>query len=173
MSLETMELELDALIQAAVTQHGNKRDAVIPILSEINQALGYIPTEALGKIRRFINAPEEGLFLADSHLFATASFYHMFSLKPTGEHVIRFCESAPCHVMGGRQVIEAIQEYLGLAPGETSADGQWTLQMTSCLGVCGVGPVFLVDDHIYGNVTPERVPAILAKYSHRREGDAQ
>jgi NADH:ubiquinone oxidoreductase subunit E len=161
---EYTEKELDALIQAAVEEHGATREAIIPILHEVNQTLGFIPGEALGKMRRFINTPEEGFFLADSHLYAIASFYHMFSLKPTGKHVIRFCESAPCHVVGGRQVIQAIQDELGIEVGETSRDKQWTLQMTSCLGVCAVGPVFLVDNDIYGNVTPERVPTILAKY---------
>ena len=155
---------LDEIIQNAVEHHGKGRDAVIPVLSEVNQALGYIPGEAFGKIRRLLNAPEEGLFLADSHLFSIASFYQMFSLKPTGVHVIRFCESAPCHVVGGREVIEALQAHLGIQVGETTPDQQFTLLTTSCLGVCSVGPVFLVDDDIYGNVTPERVPGILAKY---------
>jgi NADH-quinone oxidoreductase subunit E len=158
------ETELDELIQRAVEHHGAERGGVIPVLSEINETFGYIPIEALGKIRRLINAPEEGLFLADSQLYATASFYSMFSLKPLGKHVIRFCESAPCHVVGAREVIEAIQEHLGIEVGETTADNQWTLLTTSCIGVCSVGPVFLVDDKIYGNVTPERVPGILAKY---------
>jgi NADH:ubiquinone oxidoreductase subunit E len=67
-------------------------------------------------------------------------------------------------VVGGRQVIDAIQKELGLKPGETSEDQKWSLFMTSCLGVCSVGPVFLVDDDIYGNVTPERVPEILKRY---------
>lgn len=164
MSLEYTEIQLDAVIQTAVDKHGSEREAVIPILSEINQALGFIPEEAFGKIRRLINAPDEGHFLADSHLYAISSFYQMFSLKPTGAHVIRFCESAPCHVVGGRQVIHALQDYLGIKVGETSADKKWTLMTTSCLGVCGVGPVFMVDNDIYGNVTPERVPGILAKY---------
>lgn len=158
------ETELDEIVQRAVEHQGAQRASVIPILSEINEAFGYIPVESLGKIRRLINAPEEGLFLADSHLYATASFYSMFSLTPTGKHVIRFCESAPCHVVGAREVIEAIQDHLGIQAGETTADNQWTLLTTSCIGVCSVGPVFLVDDEIYGNVTPERVPAILAKY---------
>ncbi|MEW5867645.1 MAG: NAD(P)H-dependent oxidoreductase subunit E [Chloroflexota bacterium] len=164
MKSDYKELELDAVIQAAIEEHGAKRDAVIPILSEVNRTFGFIPGEALGKIRRQINAPEDGLFLADSHLFAIASFYHMMSLKPTGRHVIRFCESAPCHVVGGRQVIQALQTHLGISPGETSPDKKWTLIKTSCLGVCAVGPVFLVDEDIYGNVTPESVPEILAKY---------
>lgn len=168
MSGETMspytEEELDAVIQEAVRQHGTKRDATVPILSEVNQAFGFIPVEALGKIRRLINAPEEGLFLADSHLYAIASFYQMFSLKPTGKHVIRYCESAPCHVVGARQVIQALKDHLGIQEGETSPDQKWTLLTTSCLGICAVGPVFLVDEDLYGNVTPERVPGILAKY---------
>jgi NADH-quinone oxidoreductase subunit E len=158
------ETELDEVVQRAVKHQGAQRASVIPILSEINESFGYIPVEALGKIRRLINAPEEGLFLADSHLYATASFYSMFSLKPLGRHVIRFCESAPCHVVGAREVIETIQNHLGIQVGETTEDNEWTLLTTSCIGVCSVGPVFLVDDEIYGNVTPERVPVILAKY---------
>lgn len=161
---EITEEALDSIVQAAVNHHGDTRDAIIPILQEINQACGYIPGEALGKIRRLINAPEEGLFLADSHLYAIASFYQMFSLQPTGRHVIRFCESAPCHVVGGRGVIQALQDWLHIQPGETTPDQRWTLLQTSCLGLCAVGPVFMVDDDIYGNVTPDRVAAILFKY---------
>lgn len=161
---EYLEKELDEVIRTAIEKHGDSRDSIIPILSEVNLAFGYIPMEALGKIRRTINAPEDGLFLADSQLFSIASFYHMFSLKPTGKHVIRFCESAPCHVMGGRAVIQSIKDFLGIDVNGTTSDKKWSLLATSCLGVCGVGPVFLVDNDIYGNVTPERVPEILSKY---------
>ncbi len=157
-------LELPELVEKAVKEHGASRDAIIPILSQINQALGYIPTAALPEIRRRIQAPEDGSFVADSHVYSAASFYQMFSLKPTGTHIIRFCESTPCHVEGGRQVIRAIEEELGLRPGETSGDGKWSLFMTSCIGVCSVGPVFLVDDDVYGNVTPDKVREILARY---------
>jgi NADH-quinone oxidoreductase subunit E len=162
--LEPTEEKLDSVIQAAVKHHGEERDAVIPILQEVNQAFGYIPGEALAKIRRRINAPEEGFFLADSHLYAIASFYQMFSLKPTGKHIIRFCESAPCHVVGGHQVIQALQDWLRIKPGETTPDKRWTLLETSCLGLCAVGPAFMIDDDIYGNVTADHVPAILFKY---------
>jgi NADH-quinone oxidoreductase subunit E len=164
METEVDELEIVSLVDKVVKEHGATRDAIIPILSDINQALGYIPAAALPEIRRRLQMPEEGVFLADSHLYSAASFYEMFSLRPIGKHVIRFCESAPCHVAGGRQVIQTLQEELGLKPGESSSDQRWTLLMTSCLGVCGVGPVFLVDDDIYGNVTAERVPEILARY---------
>lgn len=164
MEQEVKELDLPSLVSKVVEEHGATRDAIIPILSEINRVLGYIPAAALPEIRRRIQIPQEGVFLADSHLYSAASFYQMFSLQPLGRHIIRFCESAPCHVVGGRQVIQALQNELGLKPGETSEDKKWSLLMTSCLGVCSVGPVFLVDDDIYGNVTPERVPEILARY---------
>ncbi len=161
---EAKEMDITALVSEAIEKHGARRDSIIPILSEINRALGYIPAAVLPEIRRHIHVPQEGVFLADSHLYSAASFYELFSLKPLGRHIIRFCESAPCHVMGGRQVIETLQQELGLKPGETSGDMKWTLLMTSCLGVCGVGPVFLVDDDIYGNVTPGQVGGILARY---------
>lgn len=164
MDQESKEVNLTELVEKSVAEHGAKRDAVIPILSDINRALGYIPTSVLPEIRRRIHAPEEGLFLADSHLYSAASFYQLFSLRPVGRHVIRFCESAPCHVMGGRQIIETLKRELNLEPGETSVDRKWSLRTTSCLGICGVGPVFTVDDDEYGNVTPEQVPEILARY---------
>lgn len=161
-TITVKEMDLDDVIKQGVRKHGANREAVVSILNEINQAFGYIPNEAFGKIRRLINAPENGLFLADSHLYAVASFYQMFSLQPMGKHVIRFCESAPCHVVGAREVLEAIQEHLGIRVGETTADRKWSLVATSCLGICSVGPVFLIDEDIYGNVTPENVARILA-----------
>jgi NADH-quinone oxidoreductase subunit E len=163
------EAELDHVIEQAVEHQGVQRASVIPILGEINETFGYIPIESLGKIRRLINAPEEGLFLADSHLYATASFYSMFSLKPLGKHVIRFCESAPCHVVGAREVLASIQDYLGIQVGETTKDNQFTLLTTSCIGICSVGPVFLVDDDLHGDITRERVPIILQKYQEGEE----
>jgi NADH-quinone oxidoreductase subunit E len=161
---QEQELDIVDLVNQAIEKHGALQEAVVPILSEINRVLGYIPSAALPEIRRHINFPQASAFLADSHLYSAASFYQLFSLQPLGRHVIRFCESAPCHVMGGHQVILALQDQLGLEPGETTADGKWSLLMTSCVGVCGVGPAFLVDGDIYGNVTPERVPEILARY---------
>ena len=88
----------------------------------------------------------------------------MLSTIPVGKHVIQFCESAPCHVVGGRDVFDALLENSGYQTGETTPDGKWTFLTTSCLGVCGVGPVFMIDDDVYGNVTAAQVPDILAKY---------
>jgi NADH-quinone oxidoreductase subunit E len=147
-----------SVVQAAVERHGATIEALIPILTEVNQALGYLPAEALAEVSRRLRVPK-------SQLFSVASFYRMLSTKPRGRHVIQFCESAPCHVVGGREVWQTLQDELRLAPGETSADGKWTLATTSCLGICGVGPVIMVDEDIYGNVEPDRVADILARYA--------
>jgi len=145
------------VVHEVISRHGPTKDELIPILNEINQVLGYLPAEALKLVAAEIRVPQ-------SQLYSVASFYQMLSTKPRGRHVIQFCESAPCHVVGGRVVYQALQKELGLESGETSEDGKWSLITTSCLGVCAVGPVFIVDNDIYGNVTPAQVPEILARY---------
>lgn len=149
--------DVSAVVEAAIAHHGDTAEALVPILSEVNDKLGYLPVDALTQISKSLRVP-------GSQLISTASFYRLLSTKPRGKHVIRFCESAPCHVMGGRQIWRALQETLELGPGETSADGKWTLLTTSCPGICGVGPVIMIDDDVYGNLAPERLPEILALY---------
>lgn len=164
MTIEVLERDLKTVIKAAIEQHGATREALIPILSDVNRAYGYISGEAIKEIKDQIHALGEHVAVSESELFSLASFYHMLSTTPLGRHVVRFCESAPCHVMGGRDLIYALKEALQLEPGETSPDKKWSLITTSCLGVCGVGPVILIDDDIYGNVQPDQVPGILANY---------
>jgi len=152
------EQTLHKAVQDAIERHGDSRAELIPILNEVNRTLGYLPAQALDEISRRLKAPK-------SQLFSVASFYRMLSTKPRGRHVIQFCESAPCHVAGGREVWQSLLDALQLKSGETSSDGKWTLLTTSCLGVCGVGPVIIVDEDIYGNVDPKQVSEILARYN--------
>ncbi len=152
------------IVGDAVQKHGAHLDALVPILGEVNNELGYIPSAALSEVRKQLNGAHERMFVPESQLYSLASFYSMFSTQPRGKHVVQFCESAPCHVQGGRELIKALQDTLALKPGETSQDGKWSLVMTSCLGVCAVGPVILIDEDIYGNLTPEQLPIIFAKY---------
>ena len=145
-------------VHQAVAKHGATPEELIPILNDVNRALGYLPGPAMAEISRMLKVPK-------SSLFSVATFYEMLSTKPRGRHVIQFCDSAPCHVIGGRQVWQALQNALALEPEETSPDGKWTLITVSCLGVCAVGPVIIIDDDIYGNVKPDQVIDILAKYN--------
>jgi NADH-quinone oxidoreductase subunit E len=158
MTIETKsEQTIEQAVSDAIERHGNQREELIPILTDVNRTLGFLPAEALEKIGVRLRVPK-------SQLFSVASFYQMLSTKPRGTHVIKFCESAPCHVVGGRQVWEALQDSLQLKNGETSQDGKWTLETVSCLGICAVGPVIVIDDDIYGNLDPKQISEILARY---------
>jgi len=149
--------DVSSVVEEAIAHYGGAPDALIPVLSEVNEKLGYLPVDALTQISQALRVP-------GSQLLSTASFYRLLSTEPRGAHVIRFCESAPCHVMGARKIWQALQETLGVGLGETTKDGKWTLLAASCPGICGVGPVIMIDDDVYGNVAPDRVPEILALY---------
>lgn len=151
------EKQIQSTVQKIIEEHGAGVDELIPVLLDINSTLGYLPTEALKEVSKTIKLPL-------SRVASVASFYSMLSSGPRGRHVIQFCESAPCHIMGGHLVWQAILDKIRINAGETSQDGRWSLVMTSCLGICGVGPVMVVDDQIYGNLTPQRVSEILDQF---------
>ena len=160
----TIERDVSIIVKDAIERHGAARDALIPILSEINRELGYIPAEAFQEVRKQLQSSPEPVSVSKSQLFGLASFYDMLSTQPRGRHVIKFCENAPCHVVGGKAVWDSLRETLQLKNGETTPDKKWTLATTSCLGLCSVGPVVLIDDDLYGNVSPSQIDEILARY---------
>jgi len=139
-----------------IEKYGGDREALVEILRDVSQASGYVTPEALATIAQRLGLPQ-------CQVHIVASFYSLISLKPLGKHVIRFCQDEPCHVAGGREIWETLERELGIPFGATTADGQWTLHTTSCIGACSVGPVMMVDDEVYGNLTPDRVREILAQ----------
>lgn len=154
----THRSDIEEVVHEVVEQYGASRDELIPILNEINRKVGYLPNGVLELVSKQLKLPQ-------SKVLSVATFYQMLSTKPRGRHVIQFCESAPCHVAGGRQVWERLQEELNIKAGETTEDGKWSLITVSCLGVCGVGPVIVIDEDLYGNITPDQLPEILSHYS--------
>ncbi len=102
-----------------------------------------------------------------SYVHGVATFYSMFSLKPRGKYIIRVCESPTCHLMGSSDVIIELAKTLGVGIGETTKDGLFTLELTSCIGVCGVAPAMMINEEVFGNLTPERVQQIIEE--KRRE----
>ena len=144
---------LDEIIEA----QGHRPDRLIPILQEAQRAYGYLPEEAMRRIADALGMPV-------GKVFGVATFYSLFAIAPKGKHIVRVCESAPCHVRGAEDVFAALEEELGVAPGRTTADGFFTLEHTSCLGVCGVAPAMMIDDVVYGNLTPEKTREIIASY---------
>ena len=134
------------------------RSSLLDILHEFQDAdpENHLSTEALRAAAQYV-----GVSLSD--VLSTATFYSMFSLVPRGRHIIRICESPPCQLMGGTSILSALSSLLGVKPGETTDDRVFTLETTSCLGVCGVAPAMMIDDELYGNLTSDRLRDIIAR----------
>lgn len=144
-------------VDEIVAKHKDREGALLPVLRETQDLIGYLPEEAMKRIAL-------GLGLSLSRVYGVATFYSLFYTEPKGQYIVRVCESAPCHVQGAQEVIDALVRELGVAFGETTPDGRFTLEKVSCLGVCGVAPAVMINDRVYGNLTPETVLAVLEEY---------
>jgi len=109
-----------------------------------------------------LRAVADFLGLAYSFVYGVVTFYTMYSLKPRGRNLVRVCQSPPCHLLGATTVARELIRLLGIGFGETTADKKFTLEMSSCLGVCGVAPAMMINDRVYGNLTPELIAEIIA-----------
>ena len=141
-------------IRDCVRQFGQGQGNLIPILHSLQSRYGYLTAEAMEEVADWLDIPA-------SEVYGTATFYTLFAVKPLGEHVIRLCDSPPCHIEGATSIRKAIEEHLGISEGETTDDGTFTLEAVSCIGLCGVAPAIMIDEDVYGNLTPEMIPAIL------------
>ena len=118
---------------------------------------GYVSEEAMNHIAQDLELPL-------GHVYGVTTFYSFLSTEPLGRHVIRICKSVPCFLQNGETVAASLQKNLGIAPGETTADGRFTFLLTNCIGACDKAPAMLVDDVVYGNLTPERIKTILQSH---------
>jgi NADH:ubiquinone oxidoreductase subunit E len=148
--------KLDEIIKA----NGSDRTGIIPILQEIQSNFNYLPEEMLRYVSKKLDMP-----LID--LYGIASFYHAFSLKPRGKHLVQVCLGTACHVRGAHRVLDEMKRRLHIEPGETTEDKLFTLKTVNCLGACALGPIVVVDDEYHGNTRVQKVNAILAKYDSK------
>jgi len=137
-----------------VNKHGEERAALISILGEIQARYRYLPEDALR-----IVADKTGCPLVD--VYGAATFYRSFSLKPKGKHLICACLGTACHVRGAPRVAEEFQHRLGIRPGETTPDKEFTLETVNCLGACALGPVVVIDGHYFSKVRKSGVKQLI------------
>ncbi|MFZ2053191.1 MAG: NADH-quinone oxidoreductase subunit NuoE [Candidatus Aminicenantales bacterium] len=144
-------------VKSVLNKHDFQKKALIPILQEIQAEYNYLPELALRIVAHSLEVP-----LID--VIGVATFYRAFSLKPRGKHMVTVCLGTACHVRGGPKVLAEFQKKLNLQPGETSADGLFTLETVACLGCCAIGPVVVVDGNYHAQTTARKVEAILKKH---------
>ncbi len=113
---------------------------------------------------KFIAETASAFGISVSEVYGVTTFYSFLSTEPMGKHVIRICKSVPCILKNAEMIIESIGKELGIGPGETTADGRYTFELTNCIGSCDMAPAMLVDDDLHGNLTPEKIREILRSY---------
>ena len=138
-------------------QYARTGDNLLAILHDIQNASPehYLSDDDLRAAADYLKQPY-------SFVLGVATFYTMYSLKPRGKNLIRVCQSPPCHLLGSSTISRELIKLLGVGFGETTPDKLFTLEMTSCLGVCGVAPAMMVNERVYGNLTPERIAEVIA-----------
>lgn len=147
------EAELLAVIAAKKEEPG----ALMPILQKAQEIYGYLPIEVQRIIAEEMDIPLE-------KVYGVSTFYSQFTLNPKGKYQISVCLGTACYVKGSGVILEEIQENLGIQSGECTADGKFSIDACRCIGACGLAPVMLVNDDVYGRLNPNDVEGILAKY---------
>ena len=153
---EEMESKYAELRQIIET-HKDWPGALMPVLQAAQEIFGCVPED----VQKII---AEGLGVTLSEVYGVATFYAQFSLQPKGEYVISVCLGTACYVKGSQSVLDKLSEELKIPVGSTTPDGKFTLQATRCLGARGLAPVMTINSEVYGRMTPDQVPGILAKY---------
>ena len=151
-----MEIEISK-VDEIIDKHDLEHRWLIGNLLAIQDEFQYLPQDAMQHVAERMNVPL-------IQMNQVAEFYKVFKLKPPGKHLISVCRGTACHVQGGETLIERIGDLLEIAPGGTTRDEQFTLDVVNCLGCCALGRVIVIDGHFYVNVTPNEVEDILNKY---------
>ena len=147
-------MEIKERLKEIFLRHYRQRDALIPILQDIQEELGYLHPEAMKEAAGFC-------FVSPVEVYGVATFYAQFKFRPVGENTIMVCQGTACHVMGGGRVLEEVQSQLGILPGETTEDGKFTLETVACIGACALAPAMVVNKKTYGRVKTEKITEIL------------
>ena len=129
----------------------------MPIMQKAQELFGYLSLETQSLIAEALEIPV-------SEVYGVATFYAQFSLEPKGDYIISVCTGTACYVKGAQAILDKIEAILGITDGQTSTDGLFTIQNARCIGCCGLAPAMTINEHVYGKVTPDQIPAILESY---------
>ncbi|MFA5658542.1 MAG: NAD(P)H-dependent oxidoreductase subunit E [Oscillospiraceae bacterium] len=140
-----------------IEKHKDQKGALMPVLQEAQEVYGYLPIEVQKIVAVGMDVPLE-------KIYGVVTFYSQFSLNPKGKYKISVCLGTACYVKGSGDIYNKIMEKLGISGGECTADGKYSLEACRCIGACGLAPVLTVNEDVYGRLTVDDIPGILAKY---------
>jgi NADH-quinone oxidoreductase subunit E len=146
----------EALLDDILSSYQGSKNELIPILQEVQENIGYLPEKAMRDIARFIG-------ISESEVYSVASFYTQFRLLPLGRKRITLCRGTACHIRGAPQILERIENNVGIKEGETSSDLEYTLETVACIGCCALAPCVKINTSIHGEITLERVEELLPR----------
>lgn len=145
-------------VSAVLERYPNaSRDALIPILQDVQQEVGYLSRESVVQIGEYLHLPA-------SKIYGVATFYNQFRFQPQGRNHVQVCRGTACHVKGSAAILEAIKRQLKIEPGQTTRDGQFSLEVVACIGACGLAPVICVNGEFHAGVTTKTVGRIIESY---------
>jgi NADH-quinone oxidoreductase subunit E len=150
-------MNYDEKVKAIVDRYGGNHDSVIAILQDVQSEYHYLPEDALRAVASQLDIPL-------IQVCGVATFFKAFSLKPRGEHTVSVCLGTACHVRGAPAVLDEAKRQLGVGPGETTEDMQFSLETVNCLGACALGPIVVVDDKYHGQMSPGKAKKVLNRY---------
>ena len=153
----TEQKEKFAQLQKVIDEHKDQKGALMPVLQAAQNIFDCVSLD----VQEYI---ADALGTTLSEVYGVATFYSQFSLQPKGKYVVGVCLGTACYVRGSQKVLDRVEKELGIKVGETTADNLFTIQATRCLGACGLAPVMMINDEVYGRLTDEEIPAILEKY---------
>jgi NADH-quinone oxidoreductase subunit E/NADP-reducing hydrogenase subunit HndA len=150
--------EIFRQIQAAIEENRGQAGALIPVLQRAQTLIGYLPLPVLQTISRDLNIPL-------STVYGVTTFYSFFTMVPRGKHIISTCMGTSCYVRGGERILNTLQKELSIESGETTRDGQFSLEMVRCLGCCGLAPVVSIEEKVYRRMSPTKIKEVLSSYA--------
>ena len=147
----------NAELEAYISENKDVEGVLIPVMQKAQELFGYLSLETMELMSERLDVPV-------SEIYGVATFYALFSLTPKGEYVISVCTGTACYVKGAQLVLDEVKKQLGIESGETTPDGKFSIQDTRCLGCCGLAPVMVINNDVYGRLEPADIKDILAKY---------
>ena len=149
--------EKEERLRQVIEAYKGQAGATMPVLQAAQEIFGYLPEEVQIMVA-------EGLDIPLSEVYGVASFYSFFALNPQGKYQISVCLGTACYVKGAADILDAVEKHLHITPGFITPDGKFSLDACRCVGACGLAPVMMVNDDVYGRLTPDQVGPILDKY---------